>query len=158
MSVEEGSVFDVMGSLARRGLMGTAGSGRQFVSWIHGLDFVCALEFLIEHEEIDGAINVASPNPIPNADFNRILRRASGAKFGLLTPTWALEIGALLMGTETELILKSRRVVPGRLLKAGFEFRFPSWQEAATDLAGRITQGRVGVGDDAAEAARTKRS
>lgn len=142
MSVERGGVFEVMSTLARRGLMGTAGDGRQYVSWIHGRDFVRTVEFLIAHEEIDGAVNVCSPNPLPNAEFNRILRQATGAKLGLPAPAWALEIGAFLMGTETELIMKSRRVVPGRLLEAGFVFDYPSWREAATDLVKRMASGQ----------------
>jgi uncharacterized protein len=135
MSVEKGSVFDVFASLARRGLGGQSGNGRQYVSWIHEQDFVRALEFLIQHEDIAGAVNISSPNPLPNREFMRILREAVGAKFAFPTPAWILEIGAIVMRTETELILKSRRVVPGRLLKEGFEFRFPDWQTAAKDLA-----------------------
>jgi hypothetical protein len=79
-------------------------------------------------------INVASPNPLPNAEFMRILRQAAGVRVGLPAAKWMLEIGAVFMKTETELILKSRRVVPGRLLQSGFSFRFPNWGDAARDL------------------------
>ncbi len=84
-----------------------------------------------------GPVNLASPNPLPNADFMRDLRRAYGAKIGLPATDWMLEIGAILMRTETELILKSRRVVPKRLTDAGFSFQFPDWPPAAADLCRR---------------------
>ncbi|HVT14106.1 MAG TPA: DUF1731 domain-containing protein [Fimbriimonadaceae bacterium] len=138
MSIEAGSVFAVLAGLAKRGLGGRAGSGRQYVSWIHEVDFVRALEFLVEHEEFEGPVNVCSPNPLPNEEFMAILRRAVGARFSFPLPVPLLEIGALLRGTETELILKSRRVVPTRLLEAGFTFEFPRWAEAAENLAHRF--------------------
>ena len=137
MSVDRGSVFDVFATLAKRGLGGRHGDGRQYVSWIHETDFANALRFLVEREDLSGPINICSPNPLPNRDFMRILRGAVGAKLALPTPAWLLEIGAALIHTETELILKSRRVVPERLLEAGFKFEFPNWPEAATELAER---------------------
>ena len=120
--------------LLRHGLGGKAGDGRQFISWIHYEDFLSAVRWLIERHEIEGIVNVASPNPLPNAEFMRLLRRAYGVSFGLPAREWMLEMGAALMRTETELILKSRRVVPGRLLEHGFTFRFPTWDKAAPDL------------------------
>ncbi|HXU33692.1 MAG TPA: TIGR01777 family oxidoreductase [Thermoanaerobaculia bacterium] len=142
MSPDRGGIFDVLLGLVRRGLGGASGDGRQFVSWIHGDDFLAALRFLLDHDEIDGAVNLASPNPLPNAGFMRALRQAWGTRIGLPANRWMLEIGALFLRTETELILKSRRVVPGRLLAAGFEFRFPEWRTAAGDLCGRWRAGR----------------
>jgi uncharacterized protein len=115
-------------------LGGPAGDGRQFMSWVHYQDFVHAIRWLIDRDDIDGVVNVAAPNPLPNAEFMRILRDACGVPFGLPATRWMLEVGALLMRTETELILKSRRVVPARLLEGGFRFRFPTWDEAAPDL------------------------
>ena len=135
MSNVAGSVFDVMWNLSRRGLFGTAGTGNQFVSWIHEADFLAAIDFIVAHHELAGAVNLSAPNPIPNHDFNRILRAESGSKMGMSMPGWTLEIGARLLRTETELILKSRRVVPTRLLRAGFRFQFETWKEAAHDLA-----------------------
>jgi uncharacterized protein (TIGR01777 family) len=120
--------------LARLGLGGAAGAGNQFVSWIHETDFIRAVEFLIEHEEIDGCVNLASPNPLPNAEFQRAMRDALGVRFGPRLPESLLRFGAMMIGSEAELILKSRRVVPRRLLEAGFEFRFPTWPEAAREL------------------------
>jgi len=134
LSPDPGGVFDTLLGLVRRGLGGRAGDGRQFMSWIHYEDFVAAIRWLIEREDIDGVVNVASPNPLPNAEFMQILRGACGASFGLPAAKWMLEIGAVFMRTETELILKSRRVVPTRLLEHGFEFKFPTWREAARDL------------------------
>lgn len=134
MSPDRGGVFDLLLKLVRFGLGGQSGSGRQYVSWVHYKDFVRALYWLIEHEEMDGAVNIAAPNPLPNRDFMRALREAWGARFGLPAADWMLEVGALFIRTETELVLKSRRVVPGRLLKAGFSFLFPDWPGAARDL------------------------
>jgi len=137
MSPDAGGIFDTLLGLVRRGLGGRAGDGRQFVSWIHYEDFVRAIRWLIEHRDIEGIVNVAAPHPLPNAEFMRILRNVSGTRFGLPATTWMLEIGAVFMRTETELILKSRRVVPGRLLDRGFVFKFPHWEGAAGDLCQR---------------------
>ena len=135
MSPDRGSVFDVMARLATWGLGGPVAGGRQYVSWIHEYDFAAAVSFLIEREDLAGAINICSPNPLPQREFARILREALGVRVGLPLPAWALEVGAVLMRTETELILKSRRVVPTRLLGAGFKFQYPEWRDAAKDLA-----------------------
>ncbi|MBC8167494.1 MAG: DUF1731 domain-containing protein, partial [Bryobacteraceae bacterium] len=129
-----GGIFDTLLQLVRVGLGGTAGDGRQFVSWIHEADFIAAIEFLFERTEIEGPVNICSPNPVPNRPFMQILRTAAGIPIGLPATSLMLEIGAILLRTETELILKSRRVVPRRLLDAGFRFRFPDWPEAAADL------------------------
>ncbi len=134
MSPDRGGIFDVLLSLVRRGLGGRCGDGRQYVSWIHHEDFVAAIYWIIEHDDLEGAVNLASPKPLPNAAFMRALREAWGIRVGLPAATWMLEIGAVFMRTETELILKSRRVVPGRLLQEGFSFRHPEWPEAARDL------------------------
>jgi uncharacterized protein (TIGR01777 family) len=134
MSAHRGGAFDMLLRLVRYGVGGAAGDGRQFVSWIHEADFVRAIGWLIEHDEISGAVNVAAPNPLPNADFMRVLREAWPVRFGLRATQWMLELGAAFIGTETELILKSRRVVPGRLLQSGFVFEFPLWEDAARDL------------------------
>lgn len=137
MSPGRGGAFDTFLSLVRAGLGGTAGSGRQFVSWIHDSDFVAAVDFLIARPDLDGCINLSSPEPLPNRDFMAGLRRAYGARVGLPASNWMLEVGALVLRTETELVLKSRRVVPRRLLEAGFEFGFPEWSGAAADLVQR---------------------
>jgi uncharacterized protein len=139
-SVDRGGVFDLLLGLVRRGLGGTQGSGKQFVSWIHETDFVRAVEFLIEREDFSGIVNLASPNPLPNREFMKALRKAWGTHIGLPAPAWMLEIGTFLLRTESELVLKSRRVVPGRLLAARFEFLFPEWPAAARELVSRWKQ------------------
>ncbi|HEV8579875.1 MAG TPA: TIGR01777 family oxidoreductase [Thermoanaerobaculia bacterium] len=143
MSPDRGGIFDTLLGLVRRGLGGKAGDGRQYVSWIHETDFVRAIYWLIEREHLDGAVNLASPNPLPQKEFMSVLRRAWGTAIGLPATKWMLEIGALLLGTETELILKSRRVVPGRLLEDGFSFDFPDWPAAAEDLCRRWRRSRA---------------
>jgi uncharacterized protein len=134
MSPDRGGVFDVLHGLARRGLGGPAASGRQFVSWIHDVDFSRAIRRLIEDESFSGPVNLSSPNPLPYAEFMRVLR---GGRIGLPSTRLMLEAAAFFMRTETELVLKSRRVVPGRLLEAGFAFEFPEWESAARDLISR---------------------
>jgi hypothetical protein len=137
MAPGAGGAFDVMLKLVRFGLGGKNGNGRQYVSWIHDEDFLRAIFWLMEHEDIAGPVNLASPNPVPNAEFMRGLREAWGIKIGLPAAAWMIEIGTRLMQTESELVLKSRRVVPGKLLASGFEFKFPKWPEAARDLCAR---------------------
>jgi uncharacterized protein (TIGR01777 family) len=137
LSPDHGGAFEVLLNLVRRGLGGQAADGKQYISWIHDEDFIQAIFWLIEHEEISGAINLSSPQPLPNREFMRILREAAGVSIGLPASKWMLEIGAVFLQTETELILKSRRVVPQRLLDAGFQFQFPDWTKAARDLCNR---------------------
>ncbi|MEO6994749.1 MAG: TIGR01777 family oxidoreductase [Lacunisphaera sp.] len=137
MSPDRGGVFSVLARLCRLGV-GRQGDGRQFVSWIHADDFVAAVDFLIAREDLEGAFNLCAPEPLPNQDFMNALSSALRTKIALPVPRWPLEIGAFFLRTETELVLKSRRVVPTRLLKAGFAFRYPHWPEAAKNLADRI--------------------
>ena len=134
MSPDRGGIFDALLWLVRRGLGGTAGDGRQFVSWIHHADFARAICWLIDHDDEEGAVNMTSPGPVRNADLMSMLRRAWGARVGLPATRWMLEIGAIFLQTETELVLKSRYVVPKRLVDAGFTFQFGTWASAATDL------------------------
>jgi uncharacterized protein (TIGR01777 family) len=148
MSPDRGGIFDVLLRLVRFGLGGTAGSGRQYVSWIHDRDFVRAIFRLIEDESFAGPVNLAAPGPLPYAEFIRTLRKAWGTPIGLPATKWMLEIGAFFMRSETELVLKSRRVVPGRLLEAGFAFDFPSWREAAANLCRRWRSGESGLALD----------
>jgi uncharacterized protein len=134
MSPDKDGVFDVMSNLVRVGMGGTIGGGRQYVSWIHGDDFLAAVRFLIDHPEMSGPVNLAAPGPMPQREFQAALRSAWGVSIGLPATAWMAEIGAFFLRTDTELILKSRRVVPGRLLEAGFGFAHPSWPEAAQAL------------------------
>lgn len=132
------SVFPVLRRLTKFGLGGRQGSGKQFVSWIHIEDFCRAVEWIIAHEEIRGAVNLCAPNPLPNAEMMSTLRQVCKIPFGLPATEWILEIGAFFLRTETELIFKSRRVVPGRLVASGFEFRFSNFREALVDLEQQI--------------------
>ncbi len=134
MNADRGSAFDVFLSLVRFGVGGTQGNGRQMVSWIHEQDFARALEFLIQQNDLRGPINVCAPNAVPNREFMRELRRAAGVPFGIPAPAPLLELGAIFLKTETELVLKSRWVTPDILLRAGFTFDFPEWHSAAHDL------------------------
>ncbi|HUV69144.1 MAG TPA: TIGR01777 family oxidoreductase [Terracidiphilus sp.] len=129
-----GGAFATFLNLVRVGLGGTQGNGRQYVSWIHEADFARAIEFLIAREDLSGPINIAAPNPLPNHEFMQALRDAWDMPNGLPAPWPLLEIATFLLRTESELVLKSRCVVPTRLLEAGFQFDFRNWQEAAEDL------------------------
>lgn len=142
MSPDRGGVFDTLYTLTRFGLGGAIAGGRQFMSWIHEQDFVRAIQWLISHDELSGPVNLAAPNPIPQSEFMQSLRRASGTRLGLTATAWMLEIGTFLMRTESELIMKSRRVVPDRLLQSGFNFDYPEWGPAAIELCRRRRSGK----------------
>ncbi|RKG97259.1 TIGR01777 family protein [Corallococcus sp. CA053C] len=137
MSPDREGIFDVLLGLTRRGLGGNAGSGKQFVSWIHDQDFVRAVLLLLEREDLDGPVNLAAPHPLPYREFMSKLREAANVRVGLPATKWMLEVGAFFMRTDTELLLKSRRVVPGRLLDAGFTFEYPEWGAAVRNLVER---------------------
>ncbi|PUA81037.1 epimerase [Nocardioides currus] len=134
MSPDRGGVLDVLLWMARLGLGGPVAGGRQYVSWIHDRDFVRAVETLLERDDLHGPVNLASPGPLPQRDLMKALR---GRRPGLPATRWMAEIGAFVLRTDTELLLKSRRVVPTRLLAEGFAFEFPAWPEAAEDLVRR---------------------
>jgi len=146
MSPERGGIFDVLLGLTRRGLGGTIADGRQWMSWIHGRDFVRAVALLIERDDISGPVNVAAPNPLPQREFMAALRAAWGTRVGLPVTKWMAALGAVFLRTETELTFKSRRVVPGRLRDAGFTFEHPDWPAAAADLVARWREGAAGAG------------
>jgi uncharacterized protein (TIGR01777 family) len=132
-----GGPFAVMLGMTRAGLGGALAGGRQYVSWIHGLDFARAVSWLIERDALAGPVNLASPEPLPQAEFACHLRRAAGMPIGLPATRWMLRLGAVFLRTDVELVLKSRRVVPGRLTADGFTFEFPRWEAAARDLVAR---------------------
>lgn len=136
MSPAPGGVFDAFAGLCRLGL-GHHGNGAQYVSWIHEYDFIASVNFLLAREDLAGVVNLAAPGPLPNRDFIAAIHAALGRRRGIPAPAWLLEIGAFLRRTETELLLKSRRVAPSRLLAAGFRFRYPAWPEAARELVAR---------------------
>ncbi|MFF8538379.1 TIGR01777 family oxidoreductase [Streptomyces sp. NPDC015532] len=146
MSPDRGGVFDVLSRLARLGLGGPVAGGAQYVSWIHEQDFVRAVEFLVARDDLDGPVNLASPGPLPHRDFMRALRTAWGVPVGLPATRWMAELGAFALRSDTELLFKSRRVVPGRLRAAGFAFAYPEWERAAASLAQRARLVRAASG------------
>ena len=137
MAAAPGGAFAILLRLVQASLGGQQGNGRQFVSWIHEEDFARAVEFLIEREEIAGAVNIAAPIPLPNREFMEELREAWGMPNGVPAPRPLLAIAAFALRTEPELLLKSSRAVPARMMDAGFRFEFPEWREAAEDLVRR---------------------
>ncbi|MEU1043387.1 TIGR01777 family oxidoreductase [Streptomyces sp. NPDC005907] len=142
MSPDRGGVFDILSRLARLGLGGPVAGGRQYVSWIHERDFVRAVEFLIDRDDIAGPVNIAAPVPLPQGAFMRELRAAWGVPVGLPATTWMAGLGAFALRSDTELLLKSRRVVPGRLSAAGFSFDHGQWPDAGRDLVRRWREER----------------
>jgi uncharacterized protein len=138
MTPDRGGVFDVLSRMARLGLGGPVAGGGQYVSWIHEDDFTAAVRFIIDQDILAGPVNLASPGPVRQRDLARELRAAWGVPVGLPATRWMAELGALAIRTDTELLLKSRRVVPGLLTTAGFEFRHGTWPEAARDLVRRV--------------------
>ena len=133
-SPTRGNPFAILSNLVRLSLGGSQGSGRQFVSWIHESDFARAVHFLIQRHDLSGPVNLAAPHPLLNREFMAALREAWNVPNGIPAPRPLLELAAFFLRTETELVLNSRRVVPGRLLAAGFQFEFPFWPHAAQDL------------------------
>jgi len=137
MSPDPGGVFDVLFKLARAGLGGPFYGGAQYVSWLHDVDFVNIVRFLVETEELSGPVNLTAPEPLTNGAFMGILRKAGGIPFGM--PIWpgVAELGAVFLKTDVELMRKSRRVVPEKLLDAGYTFHMTRWEDAAPDLVAR---------------------
>lgn len=125
-------------NLLKFGLGGRQGSGKQMYSWIHIEDTCRIVEWIDEHKEMNGAYNCCSPSPVSNNEFMKLLRKATGTRFGLPAYEWMLKLGALLIGTETELILKSRWVVPVKLLESGFQFKYPLLKDALADIISKI--------------------
>ncbi len=139
MGIDKESALDVFSGLTRKGLGGRLASGKQWVSWVHELDMVRAIQFLIE-SDLEGPVNIASPNPLPQAEFAKELRQAWGIPFGLPATPWMIAIGAWFMDGDSEIVLKSRRVVPKRLTDAGFQFQFPEFGPAVQDLVAKMRQ------------------
>ncbi len=137
MSPDSDGIFDTLLRLVRFGLGGNAANGKQYVSWIHEYDFINALYWLIEDETLEGVFNLSAPEPLPYSEFMKQLRESWGSAFGLPATKWMLEVGTFLLRTETELILKSRRVIPTRLEESGFNFEYAQWKQAANELCQR---------------------
>jgi uncharacterized protein (TIGR01777 family) len=131
---KNGGVLRPLKNLVRFGLGGKMGKGTQMFSWIHEKDLANAIDFLLDNDACDGVYNLASPGPLPNERFMKLLRAEMQIPVAIPTPKWLLEIGAVLIQTETELVLKSRWVLPQRLQEAGFTFQFSEMSEALGDL------------------------
>jgi uncharacterized protein (TIGR01777 family) len=143
MSPDRGGVFDYLLWMARLGLGGPVAGGGQYVSWIHAHDLCRAIDLLVERADLAGPINLAAPGPLPQRELMRELRRAWGRRRPGLPATRSMAaLGAWALRTDTELLLKSRRVVPGRLLEAGFSFDHPTWPDAAADLVAGVRERR----------------
>jgi uncharacterized protein len=141
MSPDRGGVFDVLSWLTRIGLGGPVAGGKQYVSWIHEQDFIRAVCFLIERDDLAGPVNLAAPGPLPQREFMHELRSAWRMPLGLPATRRMAELGAFALRSDTELLLKSRRVIPRRLTDAGFTFGYLRWHDAAADLARRRRRG-----------------
>gem|GEM_PF-6458266 len=138
MSLYEGRAFDHWLRLVRAGLGGEMGNGEQYVAWIHDFDFIRSVEFLMAHDELAGPVNITAPNPIPNHQFMCNIRRAwCTSYFGVPMPEWVVRMVAFAVRREPEAVLRSTRVIPSRLLDAGFAFHFPEWRGACEDLVER---------------------
>jgi uncharacterized protein len=138
MGSAKGGIFDVLFGMTRAGLGGAIGGGKQYVSWIHEHDLLRAIDWLIANPSFDGPVNLASPNPLPQREFMKTLRNAMNKSIGLPAAKWMAEIGAFFLRTDTELLIKSRRVIPGRLAENGFTFEFPDWPSAARGLVDQV--------------------
>ena len=131
--VGAGGIMETTDRVVRLGAAGAMAGGEQMVSWIHERDFCRAVQFLIEGS-LSGPVNVTAPQPLPNAEFLRAYRDAWGVPFGVPSTAALIGLGAAVMDSEAELLLKSRWVVPTRLLDAGFTFEHPAWPQAIRDL------------------------
>jgi uncharacterized protein (TIGR01777 family) len=130
-----GGAFPKLQMITRFGLGGKQGRGQQKVSWIHIDDFCKAVEWIINHEDMSGTVNVTAPNPVSNEDLMIRMRKHLKIPFGLNAPVWQLEVASLFLNTETELLLKSRNVYPEKLIKAGFQFTYPELDKALQHLS-----------------------
>jgi uncharacterized protein len=134
LGLEKNSVFPVLRMLTRLGFGGKMGDGGQFVSWVHQTDFCRAVDWLIANDALAGPVNIAAPNSVTNREMMKTFRQICGAPAGLPAARWMLEVGAFVLRTETELVIKSRNVTPRRLIESGFTFQFPRLREAIEDL------------------------
>ena len=131
---KDGGALEPYLNLVRYGLGGVQGSGNQMFSWIHMEDLFRIILFLQDNKDLDGIFNCSAPQPITNRVFMTQLQKIMDRNFGLPSPKWMLDMGAVFMQTETELILKSRWVVPDRLEKEGFHFTFETIEEALQQI------------------------
>jgi len=134
ISLGNGGIMKPYLKMVRWGLGGRQANGKQRFSWIHVTDLCRIMQWVLDHPDMDGVYNAAAPRPTNNENLMRILRRSQKRRFGLPAPRCLLRMGALLIGTETELLLKSRWVLPTRVLDSGFQFMFPDLASAVEEL------------------------
>jgi len=130
----DGGAFPKLRMITKLGLGGKQGRGEQKVSWIHIDDFCRAVEWVIRHEDISEVINITSPEPVSNNELMTTMRKLLKIPFGLNAPVWQLEIASVFLGTETELLLKSRNVYPEKIMRSGFQFTYFNLEAALKDL------------------------
>jgi uncharacterized protein len=133
-----GGIFIPYFNLLKFGLGGRQGSGRQMYSWIHIEDTCRMIEWFTGHTELNGTYNCAAPNPVTNSEFMQTLRRTTGTRIGLPAYTWMIKIGGAVIGTSPELVLKSRWVLPTKILETGFQFHYPDLDKAMKDIISKI--------------------
>ncbi len=134
---EHGGVYETLRKLVKLRFGGKMGDGKQYVSWIHSNDFCRSVQWLIENENAKGTYNICTPNPLPNKEIMRLIRKVLKVSMGINLSYWMLELGAFLIRTQTELIIKSRYVIPARLMAEGFQFAHPYFEEAIRDIESR---------------------
>lgn len=125
-------------NLLKFGLGGRQGSGNQLFSWIHSTDTCRMIEWIEAHPSLEGTFNCSSPFPVTNNELMQTLRSCTHTRFGLPATAWMLKAGAWLIGTETELVLKSRWVLPARILESGFTFRYPQLRDALEEIMAQV--------------------
>ncbi|RPD39267.1 TIGR01777 family oxidoreductase [Chitinophaga barathri] len=143
VTLGKGGVMNPYLNLVKFGLGGHQGNGKQKYSWVHIMDVARMMEWLYHHPECEGTYNCSAPNPVDNHEFMATLRKTAGHRFGLPAPAWMLAVGAAMIGTETELLLKSRWVLPTRITRAGFAFKYPHLQEAMQQIVGSCPGRRI---------------
>jgi uncharacterized protein (TIGR01777 family) len=131
---KEGDATKILMKLAKFGLGGKQGSGEQFFSWLHINDFIEITDSILRNPQLEGVVNCVAPNPVTNSQQMEIIRKAVGVPFGLPSTEWMLEIGAFFLGTETELVLKSRKVFPEKLLNTGYQFEYEKLENAMAEI------------------------
>ncbi|PUZ29136.1 TIGR01777 family protein [Chitinophaga parva] len=142
LGAENGGVMGPYLNLVKWALGGHQGSGQQMYSWVHIDDICRMIAWAYENPQVEGVYNCASPHPVTNRNFMQTLRATTGNRLGLPAPAWLLKIGAALIGTETELLLKSRWVIPARALAAGYQFKYPDLKPALVDIIRQLPRRR----------------
>lgn len=132
---KQGGAFPPLQKLAQLGFGGKQGNGNQKFSWIHIQDFVRSIDHIIHNECLEGVINITAPIPATNRELMKTLRKIQQVPFGIPLPRWLLQIGARIIRTETELILKSRNIIPKKLISNGFVYCFPTLKMATKNCS-----------------------